>query len=217
MPTTSTTMILACSSLEEYVNAAQCKLGTNYPTTWLDKRLHADPQKMREAIQHALDEMPEEIHTVLVAMGYCGGSWKDIQSTKMIVRPHVDDCATLLLHTPTLSGFNLKQQGHLYMKDHDPKDFNLEKAFLGYTAKFDEATKAQIKQSWVNAYTDVDIVDTGHTDCHSPEYKQMAQMNADWIEGKVNVVHGSNIVIERLLAGDWSTGFRIMNPRNEQE
>ena len=34
------TMILACSSLQDYINAAQEKLGTDYRVVYMDKKYH---------------------------------------------------------------------------------------------------------------------------------------------------------------------------------
>ena len=71
----------------------------------------------------ALHTIPESSDTVLVAMGFCGGSWKDIDTEKRIVIPKVDDCITLMLHTDDSPHFNLKQATHLYMRDPYGDDF----------------------------------------------------------------------------------------------
>ena len=51
------TVILACSSL-----------------------YHRDPKEMQEHILAALRKLPETTDTVLVAMGYCGGSWEGVEA-----------------------------------------------------------------------------------------------------------------------------------------
>lgn len=196
-------IILACSSLADYVRAAQKKLGTNYPEIYLDKRLHADPKKMRDSILEKLNDVSEEYDTVLVAMGFCGGSWSNIKTNKRIVRPAVDDCVSLLLHSDKVSGYNLKKEGHLYMKDKNPNDFDIQKTFSNYTHDMDKETKHKIEASWKSIYSVIDVVDTGINNCNSSEYRIVAEKNASWLDGNVEYLNGSNILIEKLIAGDW--------------
>lgn len=203
-------VIMACGSLAAYVAAAQAKMGTNYPVVYLDKALHADPPAMRRSILAELAALPEEYDTVLVAMGFCGGSWQDVASDRRIVRPRVDDCVSLLLHTESAAGYNLKQPGHLYMKDPDPHDFDMEKAFCGYTKDMPPETRAQVKAAWQANYDVVAVVDTGLNRCDRPEYKAWAEKNAAWIDGRVEQLKGSNYLIEKLVAGDWDEDLFIV-------
>lgn len=48
------TVILACSSLLLHVAAAQTKMHTHFPVIELDRRLHADPNQMRNHILEKL-------------------------------------------------------------------------------------------------------------------------------------------------------------------
>ena len=63
-------VILACSSLRDYVNEAQKKRNTEYPVIWLSEAYHVDPQKMHQHIIDKVKELPKEVDTILVAMGY---------------------------------------------------------------------------------------------------------------------------------------------------
>lgn len=202
-------IILACGSLMEYVRAAQNKMGTHYPEVYLDRALHADPQLMRKSILEKLESIPEEYDTVLVAMGFCGGSWKDIKTSRKIVRPAVDDCVSLLLHTENRAGYNLKESGHLYMKDPDPHDFDMERTFETYTKAMDAETKNKIKTAWKAQYAVIDVVNTGLHRCDTPAYRECAGKNARWIDGRVEYLEGSNILIEKLISGDWDETFII--------
>ena len=80
-------VILSCTTLKDYVCSAQEACHTDYPVVWLDRQYHIEPQQMREQILSALAALPEEIDTVLVAMGFCGGSWQDVTSAKRLVIP----------------------------------------------------------------------------------------------------------------------------------
>ena len=79
--------ILACESLLEYVEAAQEKLGTEYPVFVLDYSGDESPQQMRSRIIGITMLLPAEMDTVLVAMGFCGGSWNQLSFDRRVVIP----------------------------------------------------------------------------------------------------------------------------------
>lgn len=112
-------VILACSSLIGHVNAAQAKMETNYPLITVDRKYHVDPTEMNRQIFERLQKLPENVDTVLAAMGFCGGSWDKVPSEKRIVIPRADDCISLLLHADGMRHPNLKESGHFYLRDSD--------------------------------------------------------------------------------------------------
>ena len=75
-------VILSCTTLMEYVRQAQNVCHTDYPVIELDRQYHVEPEKMREHILQTLEKLPPEVDTVLVAMGFCGGSWQGVSCEK---------------------------------------------------------------------------------------------------------------------------------------
>ena len=202
-------VILACSSLRDYVNEAQKKRNTEYPVIWLSEAYHVDPKKMHQHIIDKVKELPKEVDTILVAMGYCGGSWEGQRLDRRVVMPRVDECVSLLLHVDDGYHRDLKETGHLYMKGKNPREFSLERAFTSFTKDRSSEEKADIRKAWTDYYTHVDIVDTGMYDCRSSEYLEEAQKNADWIGGVVQFRQGSNLLIEKLVSGQWDEQFFV--------
>ena len=115
------TVILSCSSLKDYVEAAQRAVGTAFPVMYLNRVYHRDPQEMREHVLEELGRLPEDVGTVLVSMGFCGGSWEDVQVPCRVVLPRIDDCVSLLLQTTDEPVSDLKEPGHLYVREKDPR------------------------------------------------------------------------------------------------
>ena len=102
-------VILACSSLTEYVEEAQRLAGTDLPVIYLNRLYHRGPKEMQQHILQALAErLPDGTETVLVAMGFCGGVWHQTSFDRTVVIPRVDDCISLLLHTDDAFHPNLK-------------------------------------------------------------------------------------------------------------
>ena len=129
------TIVLCCTSLAGFLAEAQKRAETDFPVRYLDRNLHADPKRMRGAILEALEAMPENISTVLVAMGHCGGSWEDVPCGKRrIAMPFTSDCISLLLTCEEAPVYDRKDQTHLYLKDPDPKTASFKALFDRYTA-----------------------------------------------------------------------------------
>ena len=49
------TVILSCSSLLEYVNAAQKTMGTHWPVVVVDRSHHVEPAEMKQVIKETID------------------------------------------------------------------------------------------------------------------------------------------------------------------
>lgn len=203
-------IILGCSSMARAIAAAKKKEGTDYPVHLIDRKYHADPQAMRLHLKDAILAMPDSIDTILVAMGFCGGSWQDIDTNKQIVIPRVDDCITLMLHTDDSWHFNLKQSTHLYVRDPYGDDFGSmhEKLCQKYGKEKGDATFAR----WFDPFTDLDIIDAGIYDCHSERFTEKASRDAQSIGCRLNFVPGSNIIMEKLVSGKWDEQFIIRKP-----
>ena len=206
------TVILSCQSLEVYVAAAQNAAGTNYPVVWLDRKYHDDPSVMRTHILETIAELPTHVDTVLVAMGFCGGSWSQVTTDRRIVLPRVDDCITLLLHTGDTYQPNLKEMGHMYLLDGDPDKFSPERMFHGLCEKYGKDTAESLFETWFANYGYLDIIDTGIGDCYSEAFVEMAQRSADLIGCALDYTAGSNRLLEKLMRGQWDEQFLIAEP-----
>lgn len=206
------TVILSCSSLERYVAAAQKCQGTSYPVVYLDKKHHVEPKNMRQCILEAERALPADVDTVLVAMGFCGGSWEGLSFARRVVIPRVDDCISLLLQTGDAYIPNLKETGHMYMVEMDPNDFDMKKMFSAQPDFYPGIPQEELMRMIFGAYHHLDIVDTGLTDCYSEDYVMKAQENADLMQAELDYVPGSNHLLEKLVGGNWGQQFLIAQP-----
>lgn len=207
------TVILACSSLKEYVQAAQETQGTSYPVVYADKKYHAEPGRMKQVLEETIRALPKEVNLVLVAMGFCGGAWDSMRVDRKVVIPRVDDCISMMLHTDDACHPNLKETGHLYMIEKDPHEFSVEKMFGDISREYPGWNKDTLFHLWFDHYRYLDIVDTGYTDCYTEQYVEEAQKNADLLHAALDYVNGSNRILEKLIAGNWDGQFLIAKPQ----
>lgn len=208
----SDTVIFACSSLKDYVAAAQEKEGTHYPVVFLDKENHVEPQQMRQCILDAEKALSQTVKNVLAAMGFCGGSLDSVSFSRRFVIPRVDDCVSLMLQTGQEYNPNPKETGHLYMMEQNPEDFSFEKMFQDNRVVYEGVSPEMLFHMYFDNYTNLDIVDTGLNDCYSEEYAQKAQENADLIHAALDYVQGSNQMLEKLVGGRWDRQFLVAEP-----
>ena len=205
-------VILSCSTLTDHVRAAQKKCHTDYPVVWLDRNDHAEPSRMREHILKALKEMPEDVDTVLVAMGFCGGSWQDVCPDKRVVIPRVDDCVSLVMTVTDEVNPCTKEPGHMYVFGGDAGGFSIDGLYQGLLKEHDPEIAGILFDMYFDHYRHVDIVDTGLYDCYDPDYVTSVQKQADRIKGELDFVPGSNRLLEKLVSGNWDAQFHIAEP-----
>ena len=212
--------VVSCTSLLEFVNSAQKSEGTDYPVFTLDRSLHVEPERMGAAAEELISSLPPEYDTVLVAMGFCGGAWYGKSFDRTVVIPRVDDCISLLLHTDGDFHPNLKQDGHLYLYENDPKDFSaltLMHNTNSFTQDLDlkDLSREFLFEMWFHNYRYMDIIDTGLNDCYSEEYAAAAQVQADLIKADLDYVPGGIRLLRKLVSGNWDEQFIVARPGKE--
>ena len=209
--------ILSCTSLLDFVAAAQSSQGTDHPVFTLDRAMHVEPEEMKAAMLRQMAALPPEYDTVLVAMGFCGGVWHQAAFDRTVVIPRVDDCVSLLLHTDDAFHPNLKEDGHLYLYENDPGEFSaltLMHNTNSFTQDLDlkNMSREFLFEMWFHNYRHMDIIDTGLNDCYSEEYAAAAQAQADQIKADLDYVPGGILLLEKLVSGRWDEQFIVAPP-----
>ena len=202
-------VILACSSMARQVAAAQRKMGTDYPVRCVDRRYHAEPKEMRLRLIAALGGLAGEFDTVLVAMGFCGGSWESVYAPVRVVAPRADDCITILLNTDGAPHENLKEPGHIYIRDTDTGRYSLEGLRASVCEKYGREQGLALFDKWFASYTHADIIDTGTYDSRAEDFLAQARRGAEITPCELRHVPGGNVVLEKLVSGDWDDLFVV--------
>ena len=126
-----------------------------------------------------LNTLPESITTVLIAMGYCGGSMDNICARQRLVIPNLDDCITMLLTKTDAQEGNLKQRGHMYFRDSECGGVNVQRMLDNLRQEYGMERGTGIFGMWFADYTHADIIDTGVFDCYEESYVESIQKQAD--------------------------------------
>lgn len=205
-------IILACRNLKLHLEKAQESMHTHIPVIELDTSLHKEPEKMREKIMEEIQLIPEEFDTILAAMGFCGGSWKNVDADRTIVIPRMDDCITMLLTVDDIPAANLKTPGCMYLTDNRDEEMTIPGIRDSLLRKYGEKKGERIFGLWFDSYRKISIIDTGIYDSYDPDFLAFAEESARLIDGETEHVPGSNRVLEKLVGGDWDDQFFILQP-----
>lgn len=210
-------VILACQFLRFHLDSAQEKMGTDIPVIELDTTLHKEPAKMRERILEEISKLPKEYDTILVAMGFCGGSWREVVTDRRVVIPRIDDCISILLTIDDEWEPNRKAMGCMYMTDNDNEEMTLPSLMDSYVAKYGEKKGQLLFDMMFAGYKKVSVIDTGVYDSYDPDYLAYAQRAADLIDGELDHTPGSNMILQKLVSGQWDQQFMILEPGETME
>lgn len=205
-------VILSCSTLSDYVRAAQQTCQTDFPVIFLDRNFHVEPSRMREHILQTIRDLPEEINTVLVAMGFCGGSWQDVTCPKKLIIPRVDDCVSLVMTTTESVNPCTKQVGHMYVFGGESGGFSIGGIYESLVREHGPEMAQSIFDMLFDHYRNVDMIDTGIYDCYDPDFVETVQADADRIHADLDYIPGSNLLLEKLVSGRWDNQFFIVEP-----
>ena len=205
-------IILVCKNLRLHLEKAQEAMGTSLPVIELDTSLHKEPAKMREKILEEISRIPEQYDTVLAAMGFCGGSWKNVPVSRTVVIPRIDDCISLLLTTDDTPKPNLKSMGCMYISDNRDREMTIQGIRNSLIEDYGEKKGERIFKVYFRNYDRVGIIDTGTYDSYDPEFLEFAEESAALISGRLLHVPGSNRMLEKLVSGQWDEQFYVLKP-----
>lgn len=209
------TVVLACSSMADFIAEAMEHTGTHYNVIYIDRKFHVEPEQMKAEVARAMAQLPPETVTVLVAMGFCGGVWDSVRFPVRVVIPKTDDCVSLLLQTDDQLIPNRKEMGHLYVYEQDPHGFSeLTRLKGGFDTEPNPygLSLEDLFRMYFGSYHTMDIIDTGLNDCYSEEYVAAVQESADRIGAGIDYVEGGCRMLEKLFTGKWDRQFLVKQP-----
>lgn len=167
---------------------------------------------MREHILHTLARLSSDIGTILVAIGFCGGSWQYVSCSKTLVIPRIADCVALALTTPKRYAPDLKEPGHMYLFGSGDTGFSVRAIYESLLDQYDIEMADIVFDMYLEHYYHLGIIDNGLYDCYDLNYVEQAQADAERIHAELDFVPGSNLLLEKLVSGNWDEQFLVVRP-----
>lgn len=197
-----TTCVIACSMVRDELERAFEQTGCHYPVTWLDAGLHNYPDRLRQEIQTALDQV-EGCRRVLLAYGFCGNSIAGIRAGDFeVILPRADDCITVLLGSRERRTALSKCCGAYFLTRawlHGERNIRVEYQYA--VDKYGEEQGREIFNMMFGNYRQLVLLDDG---CYPlEETVKEAEATAALLGLTCTSVPASNQRFQDLLTGPW--------------
>jgi hypothetical protein len=202
--------VLACATvIEEMLPLIPPQM--RYQT--LDFGLHVNPDKLKSALQEAIESAPEDIDTFILGYGLCSKAVVGLKTSKhILVIPKVDDCIAIFLGSQAI---------YRHQQRKEPGTYYLTKGWIkAASTPFDEYD-SMIKQYGLEKascifrqilknYTRLAFINTGpfEADKHRAQVRQTAEK----FNLRFEEIEGSPSLINKMLFGPWDDEFIIVNP-----
>ena len=204
-------VLLCCEMLEDEMNLAYRRTGSQIPVEWVDAGLHEYPDKLRAELEKRIPELERDYDTILMGFCLCGNALVGIGGGRArVVAPRFDDCIRMLM---------CRQAGALPDVDchcmYFTECWTRHEEFIGAQyrracEKYGQKKGTKVYKTMLKNYTGLRLVDTGAF----PVEKGRAaiQSAAEVLELDYGEVDGSIRVLEKLLMHQWDEEFYVLEP-----
>jgi hypothetical protein len=234
---------ISCEVLARPVYLCAARSPHVVDVTLLRRRLHDTPALLRGRLQAEIDaagEADPPYDAVVLAYGLCGGAAAGIAAAGVpLVVPRAHDCITLLLGSrerferefAAHPGTYWYAPDYLERSDADgggsaggligigaTTDEAEAAAYAEYVARFGEDNAAYLMEvtgAWRSHYDRAAFVDMGVGDTSGAE--ERVRLEADRRGWLFERLAGELVLIRRLLEGDWSDDFLVLQPGQRLE
>lgn len=205
------TLVMACATVMEEITPI-LPPGMQYQV--LDFGLHIQPNQLRSVLQASIDNVSDEINTILLGYGLCSQAVIGIKSEKFrLVVPRVDDCIAIFLGA---------RSAYAHQCRTEPGTYYLTKGWIevGSTpfTEYDDMVErlgpekaARVHRLMMRHYTRLALINTGQHD-EMDRYRKYAQDTANRFDLRYEEIQGSNSMVKKMVEGDWEEEFVVVEP-----
>ena len=211
---TQKTLVIACATVIEEMLPLMPE-GMEHRT--LEFGLHVYPDKLRSALQAAIDEVvaahPGDELTILLGYGLCSQALVGVQARGCtLVLPQVDDCIAIFLGS---------RSAYQRQAGKEPGTYYLTKGWVevGETPfteyqhavdRYGQARADRIFRIMMSNYTRLALINTGQYEID--KYRDYARRTAEAFNLRYEEIPGATTLVEKLLFGPWDDEFVVLHP-----
>lgn len=208
------TVMIACQVVVEEMAG---RLPKDLRLQVLDAGLHTSPDRLRAALQAAIDAVEESVETILLGYGQCSRSVEGLKSkTARLVLPRVDDCIGIFLGSRT---------EYLRQNRIEPGTYFLSRGWVtagttpfseyeSMVARFGEQRAKRVMNQLLKHYKRLAYIRTGDNG-DGKAHRAYALQTADRFQLRFEELPGTDELTRSLICGEWGQGFLIVPPGEE--
>ncbi len=202
-------LIVACTNMKRELTHVLQQEGCDYPVLWIDSKYHDLPDKLHNVLQETLDSVSNVEH-VLLSFGFCGNALVGVQPHGFkLVFPQIDDCITLLIGS-TKRRKELEPRSYFFTEGWMSNGKSILTEYADTIALYGQESADYVYDFILEGYQNALLVDIGLGDMEALRAK-----TADFSEKfhlQQQVVQGDLCLLRRLIAGDWTQDFVVLEP-----
>lgn len=201
-------ILIACETIRDEVELALKNKNIEIDTLWIENKLHAYPEKLREALQIEINKVEDEYEEILFAYGNCGNALVGLKSEKAtLVIPRFGDCIDMLLCEE--EGLErIRTTTYFLTKGWLKGDMTLDKEYEYNLKKYGERRAKMIMNMMFKHYKHLMLIDTGAYDLKETMSKFIEI--AELIKLETVISPGCITPLEKLVSGDWTEDICII-------
>ena len=204
--------VIACPVVLEELSLRLPTTGVD--TQALDMGLHTNPDRLRAALQEAVDNSEPGLDAVVLGYGLCSKAVVGVVARHCrLVVPRVDDCICLFLGS---------RRAHREQLRVEPGTYYLTKGWVdagdGPFAEYDRMCERwgseradRLMGVLLKHYTRLAFIRTGRAEDLSP-YRRHARETAARFGLRYEELDGSTALLEKLARGPWDDEFVVVPP-----
>lgn len=209
----SRTLVMACATVIEEM-LPMLPPGMQYQI--FDFGLHVNPEKLRHALQEAIDAVEGQYDTIILGYGLCSLALIGLKAAHcQLVAPRVDDCISIFLGSHSA----YREQARA-----EPGTYYLTKGWVevGDTpfSEFDRMVErygperaTRIFRIMLGNYKRLALINTGQYDMD--RYREYAQHVAERFGLRYEELEGSTALVQKMVNGPWDDQFVVVQPGEE--
>jgi len=207
------TKIIACATVMEEISPLMPE-GLSHQV--LEFGLHADPEKLRQALQAAIDQSESTAETILLGYGLCSRAVTGLKSeTRTLVIPRIDDCIGIFLGSlDEYHNQHRLEPGTLYqtkgwIEASRKESKERSERHQAMVRRYGEAKARWLIKQMTKNYTRMVFINTGNYEIE--RYREYSRGEADRLGLRYEEIQGSNTLVKKMLCGRWDNDF-VINP-----
>ncbi len=203
-------LVIACATvIEEMLPLLPADVGHRI----LDFGLHVHPDKLRQALQDAIDASKGQADTIVLGYGFCSQGVIGVRATDCrLVVPRVDDCIAIFLG----SCLAYQQQSRS-----EPGTYYLTKGWIEVgdspfaeyermVARYGPEHAERIIRLMLKNYKRLALINTGQYELE--RYRDYARRTAGRFGLRYEEIEGSTELVKKMVNGPWEDEFVVAQP-----
>jgi 8-oxo-dGTP pyrophosphatase MutT (NUDIX family) len=206
----SRTKVIACATvIEEMAPLVPASMQVEA----LEFGLHLRPERLREALQRAVDESAGSADTILLGYGLCSNAVVGLRSDACtLVVPKVDDCIALFLGSRAAYRREARREpGTYYLTkgwiEAGGTPFSEHRALV---ERYGEARARRMSRLALRNYTRLVFIETGTRPAE--QYRAWARRAGEEFGLRCEEIRGDAALLKKMIYGPWDDEIIVVRP-----